>query len=183
LTKKPVYWSVRSSVNKSLATYGYLDGEYIFSAALLLVMVNATFPPNETSARAMETALNLLRGMADRGNSYLGSRHSLLLELRAAIVTRSAANDTDRGSSVGLKVPLTPTTEQGASLTEEKEDTASQIAASQFLAHEWSQSDLPSFRDIAFQFDLNDDPALWEGALNQIDIDMDTDWIENTLKR
>ncbi|OGE49535.1 hypothetical protein PENARI_c021G01814 [Penicillium arizonense] len=166
-----------------IATYGYLDGEYIFSAALLLVMVNAAFPPNETSARAMETALNLLRGMADRGNTYLGSRHSLLLELRAAIVTRSAANDTDRASSAGLKVPLTPTTEHGTSLTEEKEDMASQLGASQVLAPGWPQNELPSFRDIAFQFDLNDDPALWEGALDQIDIDMDTDWIENTLKR
>jgi hypothetical protein len=176
-------WSVRLSDNNQLATYGYLDGEYIFSAALLLVMVNAAFPPNETSARAMETALNLLRGMADRGNTYLGSRHSLLLELRAAIVTRSAANDTDRASSAGLKAPLTPTTEHGTSLTEEKEDMASQLGASQVLAPGWPQNELPSFRDIAFQFDLNDDPALWEGALDQIDIDMDTDWIENTLKR
>ena len=60
----------------STATYGYLDGEYAFSAALLLVMVNAAFPRNDTNARTMEMALGLLRGMADRGNTYLGSRHS-----------------------------------------------------------------------------------------------------------
>ncbi|KGO48150.1 Transcription factor, fungi [Penicillium expansum] len=170
-----------------IATYGYLDGEYIFSAALLLVMVNAAFPPNETSARAMETALNLLRGMADRGNTYLDSRHSLLLELRAAIGPRPAEEkDTEVTSSVaaGQKGPVTPMTENGVNPSEDVLDPSAELAASQVLTYNWPQQpDLPSFRDIAFRFDLNDDPALWEGALDQIDIDMDTDWIENTLKR
>ncbi|KAF7523067.1 hypothetical protein PCG10_006824 [Penicillium crustosum] len=170
-----------------IATYGYLDGEYIFSAALLLVMVNAAFPPNETSARAMETALNLLRGMADRGNTYLDSRHSLLLELRAAIGPRSAEekdSDTTSSLTAGQKGPVTPMTENGGIPSTDIPDPSTELAASQVLSHDWPQQpDLPSFRDIAFQFDLNDDPALWEGALDQIDIDMDTDWIENTLKR
>ncbi|KAJ5961399.1 hypothetical protein N7501_006340 [Penicillium viridicatum] len=170
-----------------IATYGYLDGEYIFSAALLLVMVNAAFPPNDTSARAMETALNLLRGMADRGNTYLDSRHSLLLELRAAIGPRPA-EEKDTGTTspltAGQKGPVTPMTENGGNLPADISDSSAELAASQLLSYNWPQQpDLPSFRDIAFQFDLNDDPALWEGALDQIDIDMDTDWIENTLKR
>lgn len=172
---------------KLLATYGYLDGEYIFSAALLLVMVNAAFPSNETSARAMETALNLLRGMADRGNTYLDSRHSLLLELRAAIGPRPAEEkDTDTTGSLiaGQKTPVTPMTENGGNPSDDIPDPSAELAASQVLNYNWPQQpDFPSFRDIAFQFDLNDDPALWEGALDQIDIDMDTDWIENTLKR
>ncbi|KAJ5779884.1 hypothetical protein N7457_007604 [Penicillium paradoxum] len=168
-----------------VATYGYLDGEYIFSAALLLVMVNAAFPPNETSARAMETALNLLRGMADRGNTYLDSRHVLLLELRAAIGPKPteakelAATDS---LAAGLKVPVAPT-KDGVNLSEVP-NSGIDLTTSQILTDHWPQQpDIPSFRDIAFQFDLNDDPALWEGALDQIDIDMDTDWIENTLKR
>ena len=81
------------------ATYGYMDGEYIFSAALLLVMVNAAFPHNETNARAMETALKILRNMADRGNTYLGSRHSLLLELRASIIPNPVVNDSEAAST------------------------------------------------------------------------------------
>jgi hypothetical protein len=49
---------------------------------------------------------------------------------------------------------------------------------------DWPQApEFPSLEDISFQIDIDDDPALWEGALNQIDIDMDTDWIENTLRR
>lgn len=161
------------------ATYGYLDGEYIFSAALLLVMVNAAFPHNETNARAMETALNLLRSMADRGNTYLSSRHSLLLELRAAIGPKPIVNDPEP-ISPPANVPATPPGDQMAG------SSAQQAVPTQpVLPSTWPQqiSDLPSFQDISFQFDLNDDPALWEGALDQIDIDMDTDWIESTLKR
>lgn len=161
------------------ATYGYLDGEYIFSAALLLVMVNAAFPHNETNARAMDTALNLLRSMADRGNTYLGSRHSLLLELRAAIGPKSIINNPER-ISPPPNVPATHPSDQMAS-----PPAPETIPVQPVLPSTWPQqlSDLPSFQDISFQFDLNDDPALWEGALDQIDIDMDTDWIESTLKR
>lgn len=139
-------------------------------------MVNAAFPHNETNARAMETALNLLRSMADRGNTYLSSRHSLLLELRAAIGPRSTTSDTNQRTPPS-NVPVASLDDQIASLPGQEAMPA--------LSGNWPQraSDLPSFQDISFQFDLNDDPALWEGALDQIDIDMDTDWIESTLKR
>ncbi|CAI7676223.1 unnamed protein product [Penicillium pancosmium] len=159
------------------AKQNLIDGEYIFSAALLLVMVNAAFPHNETNARSMETALTLLRSMADRGNAYLGSRHSLLLELRASIGPKPAGNDLD-GSSATLVIPPSPKGENATGTT-----TLADPEPHPTVPTEDWQSDLPSFQDISFQFDLNDDPALWEGALNQIDIDMDTDWIENTLKR
>jgi proline utilization trans-activator len=170
-----------------LATYGYLDGEYIFSAALLLVMVNAAFPPNENNARAMETALSLLRGMADRGNTYLGARHVLLLELRAAIGPRPAeANDAAVTDALAAdsRGPEALGDDNGTNLPREVQDTSADLVATQVLPDDWPQNlDLPTFQDIGFQFDLNDDPALWEGALDQIDIDMDTDWIESTLKR
>ncbi|KAJ5567839.1 hypothetical protein N7535_007145 [Penicillium sp. DV-2018c] len=170
-----------------VATYGYLDGEYIFSAALLLVMVNAAFPPNETNARAMETALSLLRGMADRGNTYIGARHVLLLELRAAIGPKPVEADNAAVTDALASNPRgheAPEGDNGANIPREVQDTSADLVASQVLPDDWPQNlDLPTFQDIAFQFDLNDDPALWEGALDQIDIDMDTDWIENTLKR
>lgn len=140
-------------------------------------MVNAAFPHNETNARAMETALRLLRNMADRGNTYLGSRHSLLLELRAEIGPKPAMEDVGLTAST-IKIPVTPTSEQLVSPDIQPSGTP------QALEGDWRRPpDLPSLQDISFQFDLNDDPALWEGALDQIDIDMDTDWIENTLKR
>lgn len=175
------YISLLFDINPDTATYGYLDGEYIFSAALLLVMVNAAFPHNETNARAMETALNLLRSMADRGNTYLASRHSLLLELRAAIGPKTATSHARRMSQAP-DVPVTPRSDQLASPA--MPQTNPQHSSTQGVPEDWQPLvDLPSLQDISFQFDLNDDPALWEGALDQIDIDMDTDWIESTLKR
>ncbi|KAI9042457.1 transcription factor domain-containing protein [Aspergillus affinis] len=156
------------------ATYGYLDGEYVFSAALLLVMVNAAFPYNETNARSMGVALSLLRNMADRGNAYLASRHSLLIELQSAIGPNPSRRD-----DIAIGTPITPSSIQQAS-------PATNIVPEQapVVSTEWpSQQDLPSMRDISFNFDINDDPGLWEEVLDQIDIDMDTDWIENTLKK
>ncbi|KAF7155718.1 hypothetical protein CNMCM6106_006000 [Aspergillus hiratsukae] len=149
-----------------VATYGYLDGEYIFSAALLLVMVNAVFPHNETNARTMDIALNLLRSMADRGNTYLGSRHSLLLELRASIGSSRLS-----GEQVDFNAPVTPTSSQQRSPPGNTEDT--RVGPSDWLSQQ----------HITFNLDINDDPGLWEEVLGQIDIDMDTDWIENTLRR
>lgn len=152
------------------ATYGYLDGEYVFSAALLLVMVNAAFPHNEGNARSMETALNLLRGMADRGNTYLGSRHSLLLELQSSIGSGPSAEGHLTGD-----VPVNPSDSHTFS------PPAMQPTA---MAPDWPlQDDLPPVPNISFNFDINDDPGLWEGVLDQIDIDMDTDWIESALRR
>lgn len=137
-------------------------------------MVNAAFPHNENNARTMNMALDLLRAMADRGNTYLRSRHSLLLELQSAIRPKA----TKRGEPM-TAAPVTPSSSQPQSpplAPIENQAIATPI--------EWPlEQDLPSIRDISFNFDINDDPGLWDGVLGQIDIDMDTDWIENTLRR
>ncbi|KAJ5797323.1 uncharacterized protein N7503_006619 [Penicillium pulvis] len=161
-----------ASKHNLIATYGYLDGEYIFSAALLLIMVNAAFPLNEGNARTMETALSLLRSMADRGNTYLSSRHSLLLELRAAIEPKS--------TSVADHIALPandPTTPRSTLPSPDPQEVVDTVPAEAWL----HPPDLPALQDMSFQFDLNDDSALWEGALGHID--MDANWIENTLRR
>ncbi|RAK98455.1 transcription factor domain-containing protein [Aspergillus ibericus CBS 121593] len=154
-----------------VATYGYLDGEYVFSAALLLVMVNAAFPHNAANARAMEISISLLRSMADRGNTNLAARHSLLLELQSSIGQNRARREGD-----AVEAPITPSSTQ--------QPTPSNNAIGPPTNTTWTpQQDLPSVQEISFNFDINDDPGLWEEVLGQIDIDMDTDWIENTLKR
>lgn len=172
------------------ATYGYLDGEYVFSAALLLVMVNAAFPYNETNARSMETALGLLRGMADRGNTYLGSRHSLLLELQAAL------NKPSLNTTTNLRTPATTTTAtapgvpgaSGPSTQQPVVESIPGLPSAPVMPVDWPlQEDLnlPVAPNISFNFDnINDDPpGLWEGVMDQIDIDMAEDWIESTLRR
>src|ERR1700743_186652 len=66
-----------------------MDGEHAFSASLTLVMVNVAFPYNKRDAKARETALSVLRGMAEKGNDYIQARLALLTNLRATIGRRS----------------------------------------------------------------------------------------------
>ncbi|KAI2795312.1 hypothetical protein POX_a01918 [Penicillium oxalicum] len=161
-----------------IATYGYLDGDYIFAAALLLVMVNAAFPYNEANARSMDTALDLLRKMADKGNAYLGSRHSLLLELREAIDPSFGTNVIEEVSRSNLQVPSIPNSDQTSNPDGEHVNPETPLMPSDDWPH---APPFPWLENISSQTGL--DTALWEGALDEIDIDMDTDLIESTLRR
>ncbi|KAJ0104007.1 Proline utilization trans-activator [Diaporthe amygdali] len=69
-----------------VATYGYMDSDYAFSAAIVLVMVCVAFPTNEQNNQSMNAALELLRGISHRGNSHLAARYHLLAHLRAKFV-------------------------------------------------------------------------------------------------
>ncbi len=62
-----------------------MDGEHIFSATIVLVMVCAAFPTNNATFAAMNTGLNLLHGMGERGNSHMGARYELLAKLYSAV--------------------------------------------------------------------------------------------------
>ncbi|KID78564.1 Proline utilization trans-activator [Metarhizium brunneum] len=69
-----------------VATYGYMDGEHIFSASIVLVMVCAAFPTNIANTTAMNAGLSLLRGMGERGNSHMGARYELLAKLHSGVM-------------------------------------------------------------------------------------------------
>ncbi|KAI8285230.1 Proline utilization trans-activator [Colletotrichum sp. SAR11_57] len=72
-----------------VATYGYMDGEHVFSASIVLVMVCVVFPTNASNMLAMNAGLDLLRGMGERGNSYVGARYELLANLRSAVMSEA----------------------------------------------------------------------------------------------
>lgn len=69
-----------------VATYGYMDSEHAFSAAIVLVMVCVAFPTNQQNTQSMNAALELLRTMSQRGNSHMAARHELLDRLRVTFV-------------------------------------------------------------------------------------------------
>lgn len=69
-----------------VATYGYMDSEHAFSAAIVLVMVCVAFPTNQPTTSSMHAALELLRGMSQRGNSHMAARYELLDRLRATFI-------------------------------------------------------------------------------------------------
>lgn len=58
-----------------------MDGEHIFSATIVLVMVCTAFPDNTANTLAMTAGLGLLRNMGERGNSHMGARYELLVSI------------------------------------------------------------------------------------------------------
>jgi len=77
-----------------VATYGYMDGEHLFSAAIVLVMVCGAFPTNCEAMKAMNAGLDLLRGMSQRGNSHMGARYELLAHLKSILMPGAGSLDT-----------------------------------------------------------------------------------------
>lgn len=77
-----------------VATYGYMDGEHAFSATIVLVMVCGAFPTNVETMKAMNAGLDLLRDMAQRGNSHMGARYELLAHLKSILLPGAGAPGT-----------------------------------------------------------------------------------------
>ena len=90
-----------------------MDGEHAFLAFLTLVMVNVAFPHNEKDAKAMDTALSVLMGMAEKGNEYIQARLSLLINLHATIGRRSPKTTPERKMSQTIP-DFTATHEMGS---------------------------------------------------------------------
>ncbi|PKS11985.1 hypothetical protein jhhlp_001281 [Lomentospora prolificans] len=67
-----------------VATYGYMDGDHVFSAAIALVMACVAFPTNSSNTIAMNAGLALLRVMSERGNTHIAARYELLDNIRRA---------------------------------------------------------------------------------------------------
>lgn len=160
-----------------------MDGEHAFSASLTLVMVNFAFPYNERDAQAMETALTVLRGMAQKGNEYIQARLALLMNLRGTIGRRSPrTGPQDLGAQ-----PVPTSLQQEPDAATEKlqpvglppvvqpeptvQDTMFQLT-----------NNFQPFQDVSLDFQTEDDPQFWEEIYGEIDIDMETGWIENALR-
>lgn len=79
-----------------VATYGYMDSEHAFSAAIVLVMVCVAFPTNQQNTKSMNAALELLRSMSQRGNSHMAARFELLDRLRAMFIPSTGSTPTGR---------------------------------------------------------------------------------------
>ncbi|KAJ2897697.1 Proline utilization trans-activator [Zalerion maritima] len=92
--------TVAAKVNL-VATYGYMDSEHAFAAAIVLVMVCLAFPREEGNMKSMNAALALLRFMANRGNSHIADRLSLLERVRARVTGTDGDEDMASGEIGG----------------------------------------------------------------------------------
>lgn len=170
-----------------VATYGYMDSDYAFSAAIVLVMVCVAFPTNEQNNESMNAALDLLRGIAHRGNSHLAARYRLLAHLRATFVPLavpapavelrpgpSKAGGFDIPSA-GHFIPLAENSTPEA-LLENTHKSAQESHSSQFgpIAHlsstTTSQPHLAQALPETFDFTLFNNTSLADGMFYDIDM-------------
>lgn len=95
-----------ASQKNLVATYGYMDSEHAFSAAIVLVMVCVTFPTNQQTTSSMNAALELLRSMSKRGNSHMAARYELLDRLRATFIPNAIPLSLKDPEQTAVQQPL-----------------------------------------------------------------------------
>lgn len=155
-----------------------MDGEHAFSASLTLVMVNVAFPYNERDARALETSLGVLQGMAEKGNEYIQARRSLLLDVLSTI-GRRPYGDADAGMFAATPNDFT---NFGAPQYNPVPAGFGPAPANPDQSSLQLETNFQPFRDVSLTFDINDDPKVWEEISGNIDIDMATGWMESALR-
>ncbi|OJD12488.1 hypothetical protein AJ78_06928 [Emergomyces pasteurianus Ep9510] len=178
-----------------IATYGYMDGEHAFSAAIILVMINIAFPYNVRDRAAMKLALDVLNSMAEKGNLHIRSLHRLLHNLYHTVTPLSA-------EPVDAPVPTTPACEYISPPAEPAPEPSKNprpgsppiplshltpddpLAA--FLAAQQSASSMPVSGEGGFivpeellSFENpTGDAILWEEGYGTFDVGMDFDWAQ-----
>jgi len=151
----------------SIATYGFMNGEHAFSAALVLVMANVAFPYNERDAVSVEQALSLLRSMAEKGNEYIRARHALLVSLRSAL---------------GCQAKGKTTTSQARQSQQEADPDSLPEGNLSFAPEAETPPILQQFQYISFNFIVENDDAFWEDLSGDAQIGMNNEWIENAFQ-
>ena len=137
-----------------VATYGYMDGEHAFSAASVLVMTGVAFPLNQVDVASIDASLELLRSMADKGNTHTGAKLDLLLRLRS-LVPHTA------GEHATLTSQLVPIDLEAAEMH------------SAFDIPDFAAMDDAELEEL-FAFDSNTlDFGLWEAGYTNADISME----------
>lgn len=97
----------------ALANYGYMDTEHALSAAILLLMVCAAFPPDLDNTASLRDALSLLASMGDRGNRHIAARSQVLLQLAAELVPDLALESDSEAEPGAVPPTVAPTVVDG----------------------------------------------------------------------
>ncbi|KAL1960873.1 hypothetical protein VTO42DRAFT_5856 [Malbranchea cinnamomea] len=193
-----------------VATYGYMDGEHAFSAAIILVMINIAFPYNARDRAAMNQALDVLNGMAEKGNAHIRSLHRLLLQLCSTVGPASYETPHDDSATASAApMPLTNTHVQDNGPRQARPDSHSPIPSSStphhapppenpfaaFLAAQQqfmtpatpagvSGNDAATGAVIPHEFlsfeNTTADATLWEEGYGTFDMGMEFDWVNWT---
>jgi len=155
------------------ATYGFMDGDDAFSAALILVVVNIAFPRSPREEEAMNQALEVLRGMADRGNSHIRARRQSLLKLQTMMEKMPSSSPVTTTTTPAVEtatrqeIPLEDTGCSGGEIEGGMAETLPSVDSTATLNQ--------PFLDAG---GLIEDTSLWEEIYGNMDLWMDFDWSE-----
>ncbi|OAA65362.1 fungal specific transcription factor [Niveomyces insectorum RCEF 264] len=83
----------KAAEHNMVATYGYMDGEHAFSAAIVLALVCGSFPRDPNNLDSMVKGLDLLKSIGERGNSYVLARYRLLARLQSIFAVPDASHE------------------------------------------------------------------------------------------
>ncbi|OAX82314.1 hypothetical protein ACJ72_03336 [Emergomyces africanus] len=178
-----------------MATYGYMDGEHAFSAAIILVMINIAFPYNVGDRTAMKLALDVLNGMAEKGNLHIKSLHCLLLNLYHTVIPTSAESGDEPVSATPAREDLSAPAEPAPTASTQQAEPLpipplphvtpdDPLAA--FLAAQQSGPFMPMPGEGGFIVpeelltfeNPTGDAILWEEGYGTFDVGMDFDWAQ-----
>ncbi len=141
-----------------------MDTEHAFSAALILLMVCAAFPPDPANKASLSDALALLAGMWNRGNEHIGTRYLALHRLAAGIAPGLLPEPPSDGAGIapGL-LPEPPSDGAGIGVYGLSDIPSAEMALDGFLVSIDGMASMavgaaaPGF-----------DQSLWEGALDSV---------------
>lgn len=157
-----------------------MDGEHAFSAAIVLVMVNVAFPFDSRDRDAMDLALDVLNGMAEKGNGHIKARRQYLINLRSMV---------EHAPQPPPTVPEPSKPEPPASYAMDPFTTTSSPANFGPAGEEFLNAPLTSLEASAafsqpdFGLPSTEDANLWEEVYGNIDVGMDFDWTETARIR
>ncbi|KAL3466990.1 fungal-specific transcription factor domain-containing protein [Aspergillus heterothallicus] len=97
-------------IENSLAIFGYFDAHHLFASTLVLI-ISAIISPNLPDSDAVQTALQILRAMRDRGNAMAGQHFSRLAQIQwkvSRLVTRGSSSTTNTVAPPAMNVEQGP---------------------------------------------------------------------------
>ncbi|KAH8803507.1 C6 transcription factor [Xylogone sp. PMI_703] len=158
-----------------MATYGYMDGEHLFSAAIILVMVNIAFPCNARDHTAMKSALDVMNSMAEKGNAHLKSLNQLLLNL----LPQSDKNP----GQVFVQDPIGPLVLHQPPYDEPPPaPVAPPISQNDLIAEGYLDLNQSVFQSVdggsVTGRAIDVDAIIWEEGYETFDLNMDFDWTQ-----
>lgn len=162
-----------------VATYGYMDGEHAFSAAIILVMVNVAFPFDSRDRDAMELALDVLEGMADKGNGHIKARRQYLINLRSMVEKSPEPQRAVPEQSKPHSPAPYPVDPFATSNPAGFDPPGEEFVNAPFTSLEATAA----FSEPVFGLPTTEDANLWEEVYGNIDVGMDFDWTEAARMR